>query len=41
MFVSMALVVIVGTNKAGGISYVWQRADESGRLNFFKSVNLH
>lgn len=36
MVVSMAVVVIVGTNKVGGISEVWRRAEDTGRINFFK-----
>lgn len=39
MVVSMGVVVIVGTSKLGGFSEVWRMADETKRLNFFKSVS--
>lgn len=36
MVVSMAVVVIVGTNNVGGVSEVWRRAEATDRINFFK-----
>jgi len=36
MVVSMAVVVIVGTNKLGGVREVFDIADRTNRLNFFK-----
>ncbi|CAL8103918.1 unnamed protein product [Orchesella dallaii] len=36
MVVSMAVVVIVGTNNVGGVSEVWRRAENTDRINFFK-----
>jgi len=40
MVVSMAVVVIVGTNNLGGVSEVWKRADSTNRINFFQYVAL-
>lgn len=34
--VSLLGIAIVGTSQAGGISVVWEKNKESGRIEFFK-----
>jgi sodium-coupled monocarboxylate transporter 8/12 len=36
MFGGMLVVIVIGTVAIGGTSVVWQRGEESGRIEFFK-----
>lgn len=40
MFAGMVAVVAKGTVDAGGFGNVWQKAEESGRIEFFKYCQL-
>lgn len=36
MFISVVVVVIIGTIALGGPGVIWDRAVEGGRIDFFK-----
>ena len=36
MFVGLLCVIIIGADHAGGMTQVWRKAEEGGRINFFE-----
>ena len=36
MFISVVVVVIIGTIAVGGLDVIWERSMEGGRIDFFK-----
>lgn len=36
MVAGSLIVIVVGTINVGGLSVVWERAQQSGRIEFFK-----
>lgn len=36
MFISVIVVIILGTSMIGGITTVFERAEEGGRIRFFE-----